>query len=195
MPTAVAPKTSLAFGAGWLYYSDPGVAIPTNTVTGNKFVVAVGGSWFLWGVTREGHVLGVDINTDGVEAAEYLENIINVTTSRDITVEADFMQVSGTMLKRVFNGGTLTSSGSAGTGDLLTTYRLPQIGAETRQQLFWESTDSTERWYAGQVFNGGTVNINRRKGADNASLPVTFTLEPDVNGDPFVWYGAGPTRA
>jgi hypothetical protein len=195
MPTAVAPKTSLAFGAGWLYRSGPNVALPTNTVTGNKFVVAVGGSWSLWGVTREGHVLGVDINTDGVEAAEYLENILTVTTSREITVEADFMQVSGTMLSWVFNGGTITTSGTSGGGDLLTTYRLPQIGAETRQQLFWESTDSTERWFAGSCFNGGTVNIQRRKGADNASLPVTFTLEPDANGDPFVWYGAGPTRA
>ena len=193
MPAAIAPKSALSFGAGWMYYGLAGVAWPLNTVAGSVFTdVPNPANWTLFGVTREGHELTVDLNVDPVEAAEYLEPIVNVTTGRTVTVSADFMQINATMMKRVFNGGSLVTSGAGAT--LLTTYKLPVIGAETRAQLFWESSDSTERWVAGQVFQTGSIQINRKKGAANASLPAEFTFEPDANGDPFVQFNAGVLR-
>jgi hypothetical protein len=193
IPALVAPKTALSFGAGWLLFGEPGVAWPTNTVAGGVFTDVISTTdWKMIGVTREGHEKTIDLSVDPVEAAEYLEAITNVTTGRTVTVATDMMQIHRANFRRAFNGGTITTSGSAGT--LLTTYKLPQIGAEIRGQLLWESTDGTERWAAAQVFQGGSVGISRRKGADNASLPVEFTLEPDANGDPFVHWFAGPTR-
>ena len=193
MPSAIAPKTALSFGAGWIYAGASGVALPTNTVAGSVFTdVPNPALWFLIGVTREGHEKTIDLSVEPVEAAEYLEPIVNVTTGRTVTVATDMMQIHVGNYKRAFNGGTTATSGSGAT--LLTTYKLPQLGQEQRIQLLWESTDSTERWTAASVFQQGSVAINRRKGADNASLPVEWTLEPDANGDPFVQYFAGAIR-
>lgn len=193
MPAAVAPKNALSFGAGWLYWSLSGGALPSNTIVGSVFTdVPNPAVWGLLGVTREGHEMNVALSVDQVEAAEYLPPLQNVTTGRTVTVAADMMQISKTQFQLAFNGGTVATSGSGTT--LLTTYRLPTVGQERRIQLLWESTDSTERWTAGSVFQTGDVSISRRKGAANASLPVTFTFEPDTNGDEFVQYFAGATR-
>lgn len=148
--------------------------------------------WNALGITREGHVLNIEIEADAVEAAEYVDPLLNVVTGRTISAEMDLMQVSLTQFRRVFNGGTLSTSGSGAT--LLTTFTLPQIGQEVRCQLGWESTDGTERWWAMQVFNTGSVGINRQKGADNASLPVTFTMEPDGSSQPIYFASAGTVR-
>lgn len=193
IPAQVAPKNALSFGAGWLFWGAAGVGWPTNTVVGSVFTDTPNpANWFLIGVTREGHEMTVDLSVDQVEAAEYLEALANVTTGRTVTVSFDMMQIHKSNFQRTFNGGSVTTSGATTT--LLTTYKLPAVGAETRGQLLWEASDSTERWVAGQVFQTGSVAISRSKGADNASLPVEFTFEPDANGDPFVQYFAGATR-
>ena len=193
MPAAVAPKNALSFGAGWLYWSLQGGAMPLNTVTGSVFTdVPNSAVWGLVGVTREGHALTVDLSVDQVESAEYLPPLINVTTGRTCTVAFDMMQINKSSFQLAVNGGTAVTSGSGTT--LLTTTKLPTAGAERRIQLLWEATDSTERWTAASAFQTGSLTMSRSKGADNASLPVEFTLEPDANGDEFIQYFAGATR-
>ena len=192
MPAIVVPKTALSFGAGYTYVSALGVAAPTNTVAGSVFTDAWPANWFPWGVTREGHTLNVEIDTETVEAAEYLDPLLTVTTGRSVSVEMELMQVHLTNFKRVFNDGTLSTSGAGAT--LLTTLTLPAIGGEVRCQLGWESTDNTERWWGMQCFQTGSVAINRQKGADNASLPVTFNFEPDASSQPIYFASAGVTR-
>lgn len=191
IPAITVPKNALSFGPGYLYYSALGVSAPANTVAGSVFTDTWTG-WTALGITREGHTLNVDIDTDAVEAAEYVDPLLNVVTGRTITAEMDLMQVNLTNFKRVFNGGTLATSGSGAT--LLTTFTLPNIGAEVRAQVGWESTDGTERWWAMQAFNTGSVGIQRQKGADNASLPVTWTFEPDASSQPIYFASAGTVR-
>jgi hypothetical protein len=192
MPTVSVPKNALAFGAGYLYVADLGSAAPTNTVVGSVFTDTWPAGWNLIGITKEGHNLTVDLNSDAVEAAEYLDPLLNVMTGRVITVETEMMQIHLTNYKRVFNGGTKATTGAGTT--LLTTYTLPQIGAEVRQQIGWESVDNTERWWAMQCFQGGSVGIQRKKGADNATLPVKFTFEPDASNQPVYFATAGTIR-
>jgi hypothetical protein len=188
----VVPKSALSFGAGYLLVADSGTAAPTNTVVGSVFTDTWPAGWSLWGVTREGHTLNIEIDSEAVEAAEYLDPLLNVTTGRTITVEFEIMQIHLTNFKRAFNGGTKTPTGSGTT--LLTTYTLPAIGAEVRQQIGWESVDNTERWWGMQCFQTGGVGIQRQKGADNASLPLTFTLEPDASSQPVYFAAAGTNR-
>jgi hypothetical protein len=192
MPALTVPKGALSFGAGYLLVSALGIGAPANTVAGSVFTDTWPAGWNLWGVTREGHTLNVDIDTDQVEAAEYLDPLLTVTTGRTVTAEFEVMQVHLTNFKRAFNGGTLTTSGSGTT--LLSTYTLPAIGGETRCQLGWEAVDGTERWWGMSAFQTGGVSIQRQKGADNASLPLTFTLEPDASGQPVYFAGAGTVR-
>lgn len=192
MPFATIPKTALAFGPGAIFYSALGIAAPTNTVVGSVFTDSWPAGWNLLGITTEGHTLTIDLNADQVEAAEYVDPLLNVITGRTISAAFELMQIQMTNFKRVFNGGTLTTSGSGTT--LLSTYTLPSIGAEVRCQIGWESNDGTERWWAMQCFNTGSVGIQRKKGADVATLPVTFTMEPDASSQPVYFASAGATR-
>lgn len=169
-----------------------GISAPTNTVVGSVFTDTWPAGWNSLGITKEGHTLNINFDSDQVEAAEYIDPLLNVITGRTITVESEFMQINLTTFKKMFNGGTLATSGSGTT--LLTTYTLPQIGGEVRQQIGWESLDGTERWWAMQVFNIGSAGIQRKKGADNATLPVTFTMEPDGSGQPVYFASAGTIR-
>lgn len=144
------------------------------------------------GITTEGHTLTIDLNADAVEAAEYVDPLLNVITGRTISAAVELMQINLTNFKRAFNGGTLATSGAGTT--LLTTYTLPSIGTEIRLQLGWESNDGTERWWAMQCFNTGSVGIQRKKGADVATLPVTWTMEPDASAQPVYFASAGTVR-
>jgi hypothetical protein len=192
MPAVTVPKGALSFGAGYLYVADLGTAAPTNTVVGSVFTDTWPGGWNLWGVTREGHTLNIGIGTDKVEAAEYVDPLLNVVTDRTIEAEFEIMQIHLTNYKRAFNGGTKATSGSGTT--LLTTFTLPQIGQEVRQQIGWEAVDNTERWWGMQCFQTGSVGIQRKKGADNASLPLKFTFEPDASSQPIYFATAGTNR-
>jgi hypothetical protein len=192
MPAITVPKNALSFGPGYLYYAALGISAPANNVAGSVFTDSWPVGWNPLGVTREGHTLNIDLDVDSVEAAEYVDALLNVVTGRTITAEMDLMQISLTNYKRVFNGGTLSTSGAGAT--LLSTYTLPNIGGETRCQIGWESTDGTERWWAMQAFNTGSVGIQRQKGADNASLPVTWTFEPDASSQPIYFASAGTVR-
>jgi hypothetical protein len=201
MAIVAAPKTALSYGAGILYWAPPGAAAPSTFAT----VVASGSGsafsgdwtangWFALGVTTEGHTLNVEFNFDAVEAAEYDDPLINVMTGRTITCEAEIMQVHLTNFRRIFNApsSNLTTSGSGST--LRTAFTLPRANTVAYCQLGWESSASDERWWSMQARNTGSVGIQRRKGADNATLPVTFTFEPDASGEPVYFDSAGTLR-
>jgi hypothetical protein len=191
IPAVTVPKNALSFGAGYLYWSLQGVSV-TNTVVGSVFTDTWAAGWNLLGITTEGHTLNVEFDSDSVEAAEYIDPLLNVITGRTISMEAEFMQIHLTNFKRMFNGGTLSTSGSGTT--LLSTYTLPSIGTELRCQLGWEAVANDERWWATACFNTGSVAIQRKKGADNATLPVTFNMEPDASGQPIYFATAGTLR-
>src|SRR4051794_116341 len=108
MPPVVVPKNALAFGAGYLYWSLQGVAVPANTpIVNSVFTDTWAAGWNLLGITTEGHTLNVEFDSDAVEAAEYIDPLLNVITGRTISMEAEFMQIHLTNFKRMFNGGTL----------------------------------------------------------------------------------------
>lgn len=192
MPAVVVPKNALALGPGYLYYGTPGVTSePGWTVTGSVFTDAWTG-WSLLGITREGHEFSYEIETDTIEAAEYLDPLLYVTTGRAAAISFELMQIHATNFRRALNGGTLSTSGSGTT--LRSTYRPPAIGAEIRCMIGWESTDNTERVLIEQAFQVGNISINRRRGADNASIPCEFRCEIAPSGDPFRYETAGTLR-
>ena len=192
MPAITVPKTPLAIGPGYLYYAPPSSALPANTVAGSVFTDAWPGAWLPWGVTREGHEFQYNVETDTIQAAEYFDPLVIVTTGRAAQIAFEVMILSATTMKRALNGGTAATSGAGAT--LLTTVTPPAAGAETRAMVGWESQDSTERLVMEQAFNAGTLTIARRKGSDNAGITLEFHAELPASGFPFINYYAGAAR-
>lgn len=88
-------------------------------------------------------------------------------------------------LTLAMNGGTVTVSGTA--PDEVYTYEPPEPGTEERRMLLFESEDGQERWVFRRVFQGGSVTMARRKGAEKATISVEFRLEkPTAGGAPFI---------
>ena len=193
MPAVTVPKTALAFGAGYIYYAPLATSLPSNTVVSSVFTDSWPSGWEPVGVTREGHEFTYNLETEAVEAAEYLDPLLTVSTGRKTGMQFDLMQLHATNIRRMLNGGTLTTAGSGST--LLSTYTPPQIGEEVRCMIGWESTDNTERVVAEQTFQAGSLTISRKKGAANASLAgLSFMFEPNADGDPFTYYSCGTVR-
>lgn len=193
MPAITVPKDAIATDPGYLYYSAPSTTLPSNTVSGSVFTDSWPAGWFALGATRDGSEFTYSITTDNIIAAEYFDPLKIITTGREAGIKFDLYQVHATNMKRALNGGTITVTGSAGT--TLNAYVPPNPGAETRCQIGWESQDGSERLIAEQTFQVGSLTISRKKGADNASLPVEFRFEVPTSGFVFRYFTAGTVRA
>src|SRR3974390_1676203 len=192
MPAATVPKNAIAQGAGYLYWAALGSGLPTNTVVGSVFTDTWPGAYYLLGVTKTGSEFDYTINVDQIDSAEYLDPLQYVTTGRVAAIKFELMQVHATNMKRVLNGGTLTTSGAGAT--LLSTFTPAAPGAEVRCMIGWEAQDNTERLVFEQAFQVGSLTVSRKKGADNATHPVEFRGEVAASGFPFQYFTCGTVR-
>jgi hypothetical protein len=192
MPAVTVPIDAIALGPGFLYWAPLLSTVPTNTVAGSKFTDTWPGAWLLFGATADGTEFSYKPATDDVEVAEYYDPVAVVSTGREISIVFDLAQVHATNLKRALNGGTTTPTGAGAT--LLTQYDPPEVGAEVRAMIGWESQDSTERLILFQTFQIGDVKMSRKKGAANATIPVEYRAEKPSGLPPFRQWFAGVAR-
>jgi hypothetical protein len=188
------PKPLYSIGAGYLLGAVIGTTEPTSTVSGGVFTDTWPVGWNLLGATDQGNVFNYQINTEPVDAAEFLDPLGYETESRAGRLEAALISINASNMAYALNGGTKTTTGSGAT--LKTVVKPPAPGNEIRIMLGWESRDAKERYVIRQAFQGGEIAINRGKGAGNkAKIPVSFMFEiPDTGLDPFDHIFAG-TRA
>jgi hypothetical protein len=70
-------------------------------------------------------------------------------------------------------------------------FEPPQVGAEVRAMLGWDSEDGLERVVWRRVLQSGNSEVARRKGADYAKFNAEFSLEqPGGGAAPFRWFFA-----
>lgn len=180
---------NLGLGVGYLYMADLGTTEPTDLVTA---WASVSSNWVLMGYTDQGSEFHYTINTDAVDVAEELDPLSYQTTGRTANVQFALAEITATNLKRAMNAPN--SSITAGSG--IVTIEPPDLGTEVRRMLGWESEDHTERWVFRQVFQGADVNIQRRKGATNATITTQWNLEKPATGSRlFKAVMASPGRA
>lgn len=192
MPAATVPKTPLAIGAGYLYWAPLGTSLPANTVVGSVFTDAWPGGWLLLGVTSAGSEFDYAVSTDVIDAAEYFDPLQIVTTARAATWKMSLQVITASNWKKALNGGSLTTSGAGTT--LLSTYTPPQPGLEVRSMVGWEASDNTERLVMEQAFQAGSLNVMRKKGKDNAELPLEWKAELAASNFPFQYFTCGTAR-
>lgn len=166
---------ALSLGPGRLYVAPVGTAAPTNLTT------ALDPAWVSVGYTEEGSEFAYELETEGVEVAEELDPLYFRTTGRSGTVSFAMVENTARTLAIAFNGGNVSEAGTDGS----VTYTPPEPGAEERRSLIFESEDGEERWHWPQVFQGGSVSVARRKGAEKATLPVEMRVEKRSGEPPF----------
>lgn len=192
MPTFTVPKGAIAKGPGTLFYANPGTSFPTNTITASVFSDNTWTGWTQWGITKDGSEWTIDVNQDPIQAAEYLDDIDQVSTGRVVTVKFEIMNMTAALMVRALNRPVPTTSGSGTT--LLTTVKMPGLGAEQYSMMGWQSTDDTERIVGPNTLQIGSMTVNRKKGADVATMSLEMKLFPDSSGDPYYHYFAGTNR-
>jgi hypothetical protein len=192
MPQSPVATPFLATDPGFLFWAPIGTPEPTHAVTGSVFSDTWAAAWVRLGATEEGHAFNWQTTFDPVTVAELLDPIKYVTTGRTGSLAFALADFHMNNVKRALNGGTLTTTGTAAT--TMSVYTPPAPGQETRCMMGWESTDGTERLIAYQCINTGQVSITRRKGSDNANLPLEYSLEIPSTGQPFKYLTAGVAR-
>jgi hypothetical protein len=161
-----------------------------GTVAGSVFTDAWPAGWVPIGVTKDGSTFEHAPKTANVEVAEYLLPVRIVTTGVEDKVSFEIAEMTAKNFAFSLNGGSVTTRGGTG-ATLLTEVNAPVVGAEVRQMIGWESEDSTERAVYIQGFQSGSVKVARKKGADNATIAVEFTLEQPSVGQPYRQFYAG----
>jgi hypothetical protein len=180
LTTPVGQSGALSLGVGRLWVASLGTTLPTDLAT------SLDAAFSAIGYTEEGSEFSYEMSSDPVEVAESLDPVFYRTTGRNGTVTFAMAENTVRNLTLAFNGGTLTRTTSGAVA-----YEPPEPGSEVRKILVFDSEDGEERWVFPQVFQGGSVSMARRKGADKVTIPVEFRLEkPVLGGAPFKAYYA-----
>lgn len=167
--------TFVKFGPGKLYAGAEGSTEPTDLTT------ALNAAWVRVGYTDNGSTFTSTPSFEGVQVAESLLDIAKVQTGLDEQVEFALAEFHAANLQRVYNGGTITASGTGATA--IDKFEPPAFGATlTRIALLWEADDASERWVFRRGLQTGAIAVNRQRGAQKATLPATFSLEPPAAG-------------
>jgi hypothetical protein len=164
---------ALSLGPGYLYAGPLGTTEPSDLEAPWQ-QVSLG--WIFLGYTDAGSEFDYALSTSPVNVAEELDPVVNATDGRTSTVTFVLAQLTATNLKLAMNGGVITQS----TG--VVTVEPPDLGTEVRTMLGFESEDHTERWVYRQCLQTGTMKIVRAKGANNATIATTFSLEKPATG-------------
>ncbi len=175
MTAPVGNAAALSLGVGRLYYAPIGTTLPSDIGT------ELDPAFKPIGYTEEGSEFSYELSSDAVEVAESLDPVFYRTTGRNGTVTFAMAENTVRNLTLAFNGGSVTRTTSGAIA-----YEPPEPGTEVRRVLVFDSEDGQERWIFPQVFQGGSVSMARRKGADKVTIPAEFRLEkPALGGAPF----------
>jgi hypothetical protein len=190
MPTTATPN--ILTDPGYLFWAPLGTALPTNTVAGSKFTDAWAAAWISLGATEEGSSLSYEIEVEAVSVAEFFDPIAYRTTERTGNFSFALADYTIDNVKRAFNGGTKTLTGTGATQ--MAEYSPPEPGTEIRAMLGWESLDNTLRLICYQTINSGGVETEFKKAPDLALLPCEFVMEKPASQPPFKIFAAGVAR-
>jgi hypothetical protein len=166
---------NISLGPGTLYYTTPGATLPED----------LGGtldaSLKKIGYTEDGSTFSYTLTSEAVPVAEELDPVMHKTTGREGSVAFAMAENTVRNLTLAFNGGTVTRTTSGAVR-----YEPPAPGTEVRRALVFISEDGDEMWVFPQVFQGGQIQMARKKGADKTTIGVEFQLEkPATGGSPF----------
>lgn len=194
----MAPSTAtpnIMTDAGYLFIAPLASTLPTNTVAGSVFTDSWPVAWLSLGATEAGNTFNYGITVTPVYAAEFLDPIKQVTTDRQGSISFVLIDHTLTNLQRATNGGIAALAATSGsTTTSLFTYEPPNIGAEVRCMIGWESLDNTVRMVARQTIQGGQIAATHDKSPAKAGFACEFHMEIPSAAKPWIAWSAGVAR-
>ncbi len=174
--------TTTDFHAAAVRFGKPGKLFiaPLTTAEPTTEVAPWPTGWVPLGYTEEGSTINYSISTDNVEVAEELDVLRRVTTGRDASVEVALAEMTKKNLTIAFNGGIVIGD------DTAWSFEPPDLGDETRVMLGWDAApvvaNNDLRFIFRQVFQGGSLGLQNRKGSSKSTLGMNFQLEKPAGG-------------
>lgn len=166
---------------GLLYIAPLGTPEPADETTAWPAPVAPATiGWVPLGYTDAGSTFTYSTTIDKVEVAEELEPIAYTPTAREAKVDVSLAEVTYRNLNIAFNGGVIAGGGTSWT------FEPPDLGAEQRVMLGWDAhpdpTNNDLRFVFRRVLNGGSLNIDNKKGTAKQLIVCSFSLEKPTDG-------------
>ena len=181
---------------GMLWIAPLATAEPTNTVAGSVFTDDPAAAFVPLGATEEGSTFSYETSVEPIKVAEFFDPVKYATVERAGSIAFNLASYTLSNYQRALNGGIAALIAISGTG-ATSLFKLepPDVGAEVRAMILWESTDRTLRLLLRQTIQGGSIESAFKKAPDNAVIPCTFNMEMPVGGaKPFVMWAAGVSR-
>jgi hypothetical protein len=179
---------------GYLFWAPLLSAEPTHAALASTYDADTWPiAWIPLGATEDGSKLAYDTKVEPIRVAEFFDPIRYATVERSGSISFMLTNYTLNTIKRVFNGGTLSTVSGAGV-TLSSKYLLPTPGAEIRAMIGWESLDHTMRVVMYQAINSGTIEQAFQRAPAKALLPCTFNFEVPTSGQPIAYYAAGTAR-
>lgn len=179
---------------GFIFIADLGSSEPAHVAAASTYDLDVWPvAWVSAGATEDGSKFKYASEVEAVEVAEFFDPIKYATTGRAGSFAFAMTNYTLANVKRVFNGGTLSTVSGAGV-TLSSKYVPPAPGAEVRRMLGYESLDHTFRIVMYQVLQGGEMESAFGKAPSKALLPTEWKFEVPTSGNPFAMYAAGTGR-
>lgn len=185
-----------------VHYDGPGLVLmapysatltlPTFAAASSVFTNSWDSAWTGVGFTDTGFQVDLATTTVDIDAAESIYPLATVETLKTVNAKFTIMQDNQFNMVRALNGGTYTTTGSAGTS--VTKYSPPIVGGSLRSAIAWISQSGDQAWIGYKAFQSGNLSVQRQKIGTKFTLACDFKLEvPDASLSTDVWnsYYAG----
>jgi len=193
--TNTVTSNKIESGPGKIWFAILGSTIPTIAAASSKLTASFTTPWYSPGSTDAGITYTESTDTADIKVAESLYPVRTVTTGKSSRIAFTLNEVDDLNWQLAMNGGTITSSGSAGTK--FNTYVPPLVGQERRMMLAFVANSDLEIIVWPQVFNVGSVEYVRGDYETKAGLSVEFNAEIPATGytTPYQRFTAGALAA
>lgn len=197
VPVLTKNPTQVKLGPGLIITIDLAGAIPTMVALASKFTSAFTG-WSSVGYTDEGTTLTFGRESEAVEVAEETNPLKQIGTSTSVALQFAASGINELNMTRAFAGGVWsTVSGTGATS--VRKYSPPQPAAQVRHMWAHIGADMDEIFLLYQGYQSGEITMQRKKGAQKASLSgfnvIGEVPDPAVSVDIWNYFYAGTWAA
>lgn len=160
---------AISVGPGALFVAPMGTTLPASAVA------VLDAAFVAVGYTDAGTKVNIAPSYDPIKVEEEVDPITHAMTDRETTVEFAMAEMTRTKL------AIAVATFDTGVTDNTTAVDAPDPGTEKRVILVLKRANGA-LWLFRKCLQVGKVDISNRKGAEKATLPVSFKLEKPTTG-------------